>query len=183
MRRDCGLGRKLRHVFCGLLLFVLVIVNCHQPDNLQRAGTYGVDELIMSKDNWKSAQLAQIWGAGIALVAVLVESLNGRIWLLVGVVPPVAIFFYTLSWKACEEPPRTVPYLGTVTRLGLTATAAWINTACLLVVLFFSGGDKAIFAPILLLIPHTTAVFLRGTSFERHIWRITLTIRFVYSVI
>src|SRR5258708_40010312 len=100
MRRDCGLGRKLRHVFCGLLLFVLVIVNCHQPANLQRAGTYGVDELIMSNPNWKYAQLAQIWGAGVALVAVLVESLNGRIWLVGGAGPPVAICCYTLSWNA-----------------------------------------------------------------------------------
>lgn len=139
----------------------------------------------MDKDTWRWALTTQMVGLCIAMVGLggywqTVEDVNG--WsIFFTILVPAVITAVALVWDIFGEPDWRILRLK-FTRLRFSVTVAYTNMACLGLVLYWSGGAVGILTPIYLLVPHTTAAFLRKTDFATSAWPITLLIILIYTI-
>lgn len=120
----------------------------------------------MDEISWRWALATQFFGALIAVSALfsyllLVDAQQRFQIAILPLIPSVVVFAIGLIWHLLK-PQSITP----ACRLWLISITATINSIALFCVVSRSGGATALFTPIFLLIPHTTAIFLRETKFS-----------------
>jgi hypothetical protein len=61
--------------------------------------------------------------------------------------------------------------------------AGYLNSLCLGRMVYVAGGVYGLFAPVFLLVPHTTAVFLHSTENEKHVFGVLAVTLLLYFLV